>query len=289
MNDDLLRESPAPPLRPIRIAAQLHPQHGDYPAIRDAARRAEELDYDIVYTWDHFFPLYGDQAGGHLECWTMLGALAEATRRVEIGPLVSCTSYRNPHLIADMARTLDRISGGRAILGLGAGWRRRDYEEYGFEYGTFGQLLDRFELALEAIEARLPLLNPLPYRRMPVLIGGSGERRTLRLVAEHADGWHAGFPDRPGELEPKVAALLRWCDVVGRDPTTIEWGVGVEPEDVDRFVSQDADTYLAMGFRQFTLGFNGPTWPVDAGSDFLAWRDDRNTATGAAREAIPAP
>ena len=286
MNDDQPRESRS---RPIRIAAQLHPQHGDYPAIRDAARRAEELGYDIVYTWDHFFPLYGDQTGAHLECWTMLGALAEATNRVEIGPLVSCTSYRNPHLIADMARTLDRISGGRAILGLGAGWRRRDYEEYGYEYSTFGQLLDRFELALKAIEARLPLLNPPPHRRMPVLIGGSGERRTLRLVAEHADGWHAGFPDRPAELEPKVAALLRWCDAVGRDPTAIEWGVGVEPDDIERFVARDAETYLAMGFRQFTLGFNGPEWTVDAGSDFLAWRDARNAAKATAHEVVPAP
>jgi probable F420-dependent oxidoreductase len=285
MTDHLPPESP---LRPIRIAAQLHPQHGDYPAMRDAARRSDELGYDIVYTWDHFFPLYGDQAGAHLECWTLLGALSEATKRVEIGPLVSCTSYRNPHLIADMARTIDRISAGRAILGLGAGWRRRDYEEYGYEYGTFGQLLDRFELALEAVAARLPQLNPPPHRRIPILIGGSGERRTLRLVAEHADGWHAGFPERPAELEPKVAALLRWCDAVGRDPTSIEWGVGVEPGDIERFVRQDADTYLAMGFRQFTLGFNGPAWAVDAGSDFLAWRDGRNASGGAAREALPA-
>jgi len=111
---------------------------------------------------------------------------------------------------------------------------------------------------------------------MPILVAGTGERRTLRLVAEHADSWHAAFPERPAELEPKVAALLRWCDTVGRDPAEIEWGLGVEPDDLDRFLRQDADRLLAMGFTQFTLGFNGPDWDVGGGARWLAWRDDRN-------------
>jgi alkanesulfonate monooxygenase SsuD/methylene tetrahydromethanopterin reductase-like flavin-dependent oxidoreductase (luciferase family) len=116
---------------------------------------------------------------------------------------------------------------------------------------------------------------------MPILIAGQGERRTLRLVARHADGWHAAFPDRPEELEPKVAALRRWCAEIGRDPAEIEWGVGVEPEDLDRFLARDADRYLAMGFSQFTLGFNGPDWRVEDGTAWLAWRDARNaTRTG---------
>jgi probable F420-dependent oxidoreductase len=263
-------------MRPIRIAAQLHPQHGEYRALRDAAVRAEELDYDVVYNWDHFYPLYGNPDGPHLECWSVLAAWAEATERIEIGPLVSCTSYRNPNLIADMARTVDVISGGRFVLGLGAGWFKRDYDEYGYEFGTAGSRIQALGAAVSAIESRLDRLNPPPVRRPPLLIAGQGERRTLKIVAEHAAGWHAGFPDTPTELEPKVAALRRWCAEVGRDPAEIEWGVGVEPDDMEHFLAEHAPVYLEMGFSQFTLGFTGPAWPVDAGQSWLAWRDELN-------------
>jgi probable F420-dependent oxidoreductase len=259
----------------IRIAAQLHPQHGDYPGTRDAVLRAEAIGYDIAYTWDHFFPLYG---GGdtHLECWTVLAGWAEATSRIELGPLVACNSYRNPNLLADMARTVDRISAGRVILGIGAGWFERDYDEYGYDFGTVGTRLRDLEANLPTIRRRLTVLDPPPHRSMPLLIAGVGERRTLRLVAEHADGWHASFPERPAELIPKVDALVRWCDSVGRDPTAIEWGVGVEPDDLDRFLDADAETYVGMGFSQFTLGFDGPAWTVERGERWLAWRNARN-------------
>jgi probable F420-dependent oxidoreductase len=263
-------------VHPIRIAAQLHPQHGAWPDLRAAALRAEAVGYDIVYTWDHFYPLYGDRDGAHFECWSMLAALADATTRVEIGPLVACNSYRNPQLLADIVRTVDHISGGRVINGIGAGWKERDYVEYGYPFGTVGSRLAALETAVPLMLDRLARLNPPPLRRVPLLIAGVGERRTLRLVARHADGWHAMFPDRPAELEPKIAALRRWCDEVGRDPTEIEWGVGVEPEDLDRFLAQDGATLVAMGFSQFTLGFNGPDWPVDAGRAFLDWRDRVN-------------
>jgi probable F420-dependent oxidoreductase len=263
-------------MRPIRIAAQLHPQQGDYPGLRQGVLRAEELGYDIAYTWDHFFPLYGDRDGPHLECWTILAAWAEVTHRIEIGPLVTCYSYRNPHLLADMARTVDRISGGRLILGLGAGWFERDYAEYGYPFGTLPSRIEALGAAIPEINRRLDVLNPGPVRRPPILIAGTGERRTLRLVARHADAWHARFPDRPQELEPKVAALRRWCAEVGRDPADIEWGVGVDPGDLERFLARDADTYVDMGFTQFTLGFNGPGWTVDAGAPWLDWRDRLN-------------
>ncbi|HEY7599008.1 MAG TPA: LLM class flavin-dependent oxidoreductase, partial [Candidatus Limnocylindrales bacterium] len=187
-------------------------------------------------------------------------------------------SYRNPNPTADIARTVDRISGGRVILGLGAGWKRRDYDEYGYEFGTRASRIEALGEALPLIRARLERLDPPPHRRMPILIGGTGPRRTLRLVAQHADGWHAMFPDRPEELEPAVEALRGWCAEVGRDPADIEWGVGVEPDDLERFVREDAETYLALGFSQFTLGFNGPSWQVERGADFLAWRDGCNTA-----------
>ena len=269
-------------MHPIRIAAQLHPQHGAWADLRAAAIRADRLGYDIVYTWDHFFPLYGDRDGAHFECWTMLAAIAEATEHVEVGPLVACNSYRNPDLLADMARTVDHISGGRAILGIGAGWNRRDYEEYGYRFASTGERLAALESAIPRIQDRLARLQPPPVRPLPLLIAGVGEQRTLRLVARYADGWHAHFPSHVSELHPKIEALQRWCDEIGRDPHEIEWGVGVEPTDLDRFLDEDAPAYLALGFTQFTLGFNGPRWNVEAAERWLRWRDERNGQTAAA-------
>lgn len=261
---------------PVRVGAQLHPQHGRYQGLREAVGTAERMGFDLVYNWDHFHPLYGARDGAHFECWTMLAAWAEQTSEVEIGALVTCNAYRNPELLADMARTVDHISNGRLVLGIGSGWFRRDFEEYGYEFGTAGWRLDQLAAALPRIKARWQRLNPQPLRPIPILIGGTGERKTLRLVAEHATGWHAGFPDHPAELEPKVEALLRWCDELGRDPSSIEWGVGLEPEEKEAMLEAHADTYLAMGFTQFTLGYNGPGWdPGDAGA-WLAWRDERN-------------
>ena len=264
------------PHHPIRIAAQLHPQQGAWPELRAAALRSEELGYDIVYTWDHFYPLYGDRDGPHFECWSMLAAIAEATSTIELGPLVTCNSYRNPQLYADIVRTVDHISGGRVINGIGAGWFRRDYEEYGYEFGTVGSRLGALERAIPVMLERFEKLNPAPIRRPPLLIAGVGERRTLRLVAQYADGWHAMFPERPEELVPKVAALRRWCEEIGRDPAEIEWGLGLEPDDLERFLAEDVEAYLEMGFTQFTLGFNGPDWTVDIGAPWLQWRDRLN-------------
>jgi probable F420-dependent oxidoreductase len=261
-------------MRPVRVAVQLHPQHGAYAHLRRAVDRAEALGVDLLYTWDHFFPLYGDPDGPHFECWTLLSAWAEQTSRIELGPLVTCTSYRNPQLLADMARTVDHVAGGRVVLGIGAGWFERDYGEYGYDFGTAGTRGRALGDALTAIKRRWDLLNPPPVRRPPILVGGVGERITLRLVAEHANVWHAMFPERPSELVPKVAALERWCASVGRNPGDIERAVGVEPYDLQRFLAEDADEYLAAGFTQFTLGVSGPEWELGAAiEDWLTWRD----------------
>ncbi|HET6211760.1 MAG TPA: LLM class F420-dependent oxidoreductase [Micromonosporaceae bacterium] len=259
----------------VRIAVQLHPQHGDISRLSEAAVEVERLGADLLYTWDHFFPLYGDSNGAHFECWTMLAAWAALTSRVELGPLVTCTSYRNPNLLADMARTVDRLSNGRLVFGIGAGWFARDYQEYGYPFGTRGSRLDALGDALRVIDERWARLNPPPVRRPPVLIGGVGPQRTLPLVARYADVWHAMFPSSPDELVSLVDVLERRCTVESRDPASIEYAVGIEPDALDHDLSF-VDDYLALGFRQFTLGVNGPEYDLGPVHDWLAWRDEVN-------------
>ena len=260
----------------VRIGVQIHPQHAEYADIRRAAAEAEELGVDVLYNWDHFFPLYGGEAHGgdansgkHFECWTMLGAWAESTERIKIGPLVTCNSYRNPELLADMARTVDNISGGRAILGIGSGWFEKDYDEYGYEFGTAIGRLHALDDAMPRITKRLAELDPQPIGDLPILIGGGGEKVTLRIVAQYADIWH-GF----GDVETythKNGVLDEWCAKVGRDPAEIERSIGVNPKHLDR-----ADAWRAAGADEFTLGLNGPDYDMGVVKDWLAWRDEVN-------------
>ncbi len=255
--------------RPIRISVQLTPQHADYDTIRAAAARADELGVDAIYNWDHFFPLSGDPDGLHFECWTMLGSWAEVTRNAEIGPLVTCNSYRNPDLLADMARTVDHASGGRLILGIGAGWFEKDYEEYGYEFGTPADRLADLERALPRIEARFEKLNPAPLRRIPILVGGGGEKKTLRYTARHADIWH-GFGS-PQTIARKNRILDSWCAEEGTDPEGIERSVGVKPDRIDL-----VDEYLEAGTSHFTMEIGGPAYDLSVVEPWLALRDERN-------------
>jgi probable F420-dependent oxidoreductase len=248
---------------------QLQPQHADYAEIRRAVAAAEEAGVDVVFNWDHFFPLYGEPDGKHFECWTMLGAWAEATERVEIGALVTCNSYRNPELLADMARTVDHISAGRLILGIGSGWFERDYDEYGYEFGTAGGRLDALAEARPRIESRWSKLNPAPTRQIPVLIGGGGEKKTLRYTARHAHIWH-GFGDAQ-TLKRKNGILDEWCRTEGRDPAAIERSAGVQGSPDD-----DAQALLDAGTTFFTIGLSGPDYDLAKVADWVAFRDDHN-------------
>lgn len=255
--------------RPIRLGVQVAPQHAPYPKIRDTVRELEQLGVDILFNWDHFFPLSGEPDGLHFESWTELGSWAELTSRVEFGALVNCNSYRNPDLQADMARTLDHISGGRFIFGTGSGWFERDYDEYGYEFGTVGQRLDALAEALPRIESRWEKLNPPPTRKIPVLIGGGGEKKTLRIVAQHADIWHSFTPVE--DLPRKLSILAGHAEAVGRDVDEIE----VSNELRGR-TEEDADAMLAAGVTLFTLGISGPDYDLADTRRWLRWRDARN-------------
>ncbi|MFB7056930.1 LLM class F420-dependent oxidoreductase [Streptomyces vinaceus] len=261
--------------RPVRIGLQVQPEHADYAAIRRAAAEAEELGADVIFVWDHFFPLTGDLDGKHFECWTVLAALAESTSTVQLGPLVSCVGYRNPDLIADMARTVDHISGGRALLGLGSGWYEKDFTEYGYPFGTDGERLRGLAAALPLIKSRLSRLNPAPAGRLPLMLGGGGEKRTLRMVAEHADIWHA-FQD-PATLRHKLSVLHRHCADVGRDPAQIEVATSVSGLAAHEGAPEELGPELReLGVSLFIVGAGGPDFDLGTLRRWIAWRDAVN-------------
>lgn len=257
----------------VRIAIQFHPQHAHYAAIREGVQQAEEMGIDIAYNWDHFYPLYGEPDGEHFEAWTMLAAWAEQTERIQIGPLVTCNSYRNPQLLADMARTVDHISNGRLIFGIGSGWFERDYDEYGYEFGTAPGRLQNLKRDLPLIKDRWSKLNPAPTRDIPILIGGGGEKVTLRLVAEHAHVWH--FFGSPESMATKLQILQGHCEAVGRNYDDIEKSVGIDWDKVTD-IGKLGDEFYELGFRQFTFGVNGPDYDLGFVQEWLDWRDSKN-------------
>ena len=258
---------------PVRLGVQLQPQHVPYGLMRDAVRRLEDMGVDILFNWDHFFPLSGDPDGAHFESWMMLGAWAEQTERVEFGALVNCNSYRNPDLQADMARTIDHISAkggeGRFIFGTGSGWFERDYDEYGYEFGTPGTRLDDLAEGLARIHARWDVLNPPPTRKIPVMIGGKGEKKTLRLVARYADIWHSFVT--PDHLPHKLSVIRKWAEREDRDMSDL-----VISNELHRRDERVADDLHAAGTRLFTLALLGPDWDYDLVRSWLAWRDAKN-------------
>ena len=226
---------------------------------------------DIVFNWDHFYPLSGERDGLHFESWTMLAAIAEQTSKIQLGALVNCNSYRNPSLQADMARTIDHISAhgtgvGRFIFGTGSGWFERDYDEYGYEFGTAGQRLDALARDLPIIEARWPKLNPQPTRKIPILIGGGGERKTLRIVAQHANIWHS-FSDAE-TLARKLVILAEHGRDVGRDTSEIEVSIELRER-----TPAEADELRALGASLFTIGISDAAKDLTPVKKWIAWRD----------------
>src|SRR5688572_19558025 len=237
--------------------------------MRQAWQAVDATSADTLFNWDHFFPLSGDLDGTHLDNWTALGAMAEVTQRVEIGCLVAANSYRNPNLLADMARTLDHISGGRFSFAIGSGWNQRDYEEYGYEFGTAASRLRDLDRDMPIIMDRLGKLNPGPVRSpFPILIGGGGEKVTLRIVAQHATIWNGqGEPD---VLAHKNRVLDEWCAKVGRDPREIERSAQLSGAQLDKL-----DDYLEAGFTHFIGSSSGPDYDLTPLHRLLEWREAR--------------
>lgn len=235
----------------FKVGVQLHPQDGTVDELRAAWRAADALGVDSIWVWDHFFPLYGNPDAPHYEAYSLLAAMAVETERATIGALVTCSSYRNPQLLADMARTIDLVSHGRFVLGVGAGWYERDYSEYGYEFGTAADRLRALGRSLPLITERLGRLVPPPAGDLPILVGGSGERVTLRLVAEHADAWNAFGP--PDAYAAKNAVLDRWCAELDRKPSEIERTAAINPVEVD-----DWQAYLDAGAEHLIVMTRAP-------------------------------
>ena len=254
---------------PIRVGLQLHPQHTTYREFADTVRKAEDLGVDSIWNWDHFYPLYGDPDGPHFEGWTLLTAMATLTTRAKIGCLVTCNSYRNPALLSNMAKTVDHISDGRLILGIGAGWFERDYQEFGYDFGTPGSRLAALEEVLPIIKQRWEVDKPLPVQKqIPILIGGGGERKTLRITAKYASMWH-GFGD-VATFKHKLEVLDKWCAEIGRNPQEIERCSGVRPD----YTEKTFEEFVKIGVTHFILGTGVPA-NFEMLQQLVRWRDSR--------------
>ena len=218
-------------------------QAATWPEMLDATRRIEAAGYDHLWTWDHLYAIYGDPYQPIFEGWSMLAGWAIATERIRLGLLVGANTFRNPGLVAKTATTLDHISNGRAILGIGGAWFDLEHQAHGIEFGSgFGQRLDWADESVAAMRSLLDgrsvtstpggryafddlRQSPLPIQpHLPIMIGGSGEKKTLRTVARYADQWNA-FGDAE-KLARKDAILRRHCAEVGRDAGEIERTVG---------------------------------------------------------------
>jgi F420-dependent oxidoreductase-like protein len=222
----------------VKLGIQLWPQATDWPALRDAAVAAEAAGFDDVYTWDHLLAIFGPDDQASLEGWTVLAALAPLTSRVRLGLMVGANTFRNPGLTAKLAGTLDHVSDGRAILGLGGAWFEREHAAFGLPFGAgFGERLDRLDEAVMLIRRLLDgervthegrfyrfddaVAQPRPIQpRLPILVGGAGRRKTLHTVARWADAWNASGP--LSAMQEAVEALEAHCEAVGRPASEIE-------------------------------------------------------------------
>ena len=229
----------------LKTGILLWSQTATWPEMLDAAQRVDRLGYDHLWTWDHLYAIFGDPYQPIVEGWTALAAWAMATERTKLGLLVGANTFRNPGLVAKTAATVDHISNGRAILGIGGAWMELEHTAHGIDFGSgFGQRLDWMDESVAAMRALLDGETvtsdggghyafddlrhaPLPVQpHLPIMIGGSGEKKTLRSVAKYADMWNAMGP--VDVMARKVEVLREHCAAVGRDIADIEFTLGVK-------------------------------------------------------------
>jgi F420-dependent oxidoreductase-like protein len=229
----------------MRFGIKTPPQHTTWQTMQDIWRAADDVEvFETAWNFDHFYPLVGDTHGPCMESWVTLTALACATSRIRIGCMVNGTPYRHPALVANMAATLDIISGGRLDLGLGAGWHEQESYAYGIDLGSMKTRMDRFDEAVEIIVSLLSQEETtfagqhfrltkarcepkgLQQPHAPIVIGGGGEKRTLRTAAKWARHWNLPFAS-PEQFIHKHTILQRHCAAVGRDPSDITCSVQI--------------------------------------------------------------
>jgi probable F420-dependent oxidoreductase len=265
----------------ITVGIQLVPQFGDMAPMRERWIEAEELGADILWTCDHFTAMIPvseevaqqavhsdtDRTGKNFEGTTIQAAMAVTTSRARIGCIVHGNSYRNPNLMADVARTIDHLSGGRFIFGMGSGYLQPDYDEYGYDYGTASSRLNDLVRDLPIIKSRLTKLKPPPLGPMPIVIASMGDKIGLRLVAEHADMWQMYGP--LDKMARKIEILEQHCADIGRDPAEIEYITSYTPQVLP---DTDLDKYVALGFTHFYSVVWGPDWDLGELRELLAWK-----------------
>jgi F420-dependent oxidoreductase-like protein len=256
----------------VKLGALIWQQYTDWESLRDTGTVVDRLGYDSLWTWDHLYSIVGDAQGPMFEGYLTLAGWAEHTEQVRLGLMVGANTFRNPALVVKMVTTLDHMSGGRMVLGIGGAWFETEHTAFGIDFGSgFGERLDRLDEAVELMRTMLPggpasargpvyaakdvINNPPPVQEhLPILIGGSGERKTLATVARYADAWNTG-----GDLERvkhKDEVLRRWCDEVGRDESEIERTlVGGVP--IVRDTEEEAKK-VAAAMAERNRGWKGP-------------------------------
>ena len=285
----------ATPIGKIRFGVQTPPQHVTYADLLQTWKEADDLGFDTAFTFDHLMPIYSDPMGPCFEGWTLLSALAAQTKKLRVGVLVTGNTYRNPALLAKMTATVDHVSQGRLILGIGAGWFEAEHKAYGIPFFTVGGRARRLGEALEVIKllwtqekstytGKYYQLKDAPFEpktvqkpHPPILIGGQGPKLILPIVARHANIWHLRVRDvNPEGVKQLLTTFAEICHKQGRDPAEIEKSVSLRSSQLagsTKELRSQIQGLTDVGIRHFIISLTSP--------------DDRKHLSRFAKEVMP--